>query len=104
MTVPALVTVIAEPAVPHEKIIVPVVPVVTWLTLGTRLVEPVPQFGTRIAEPAEVDPEIGVRRSRVRDRSIETMTPLRLSIVLLLQPSTSFCQYGNLRLSAATKC
>ncbi len=104
MTLPALVTVIAEPAAPQENIIVPVDPVATWLTFGTRLVGPVPQFGTRMAEPAGVDPEMGNIRSRVSDRSTETMRPLCFSIVLFFQASTSFSRFDVQLLSAATVC
>ncbi len=79
MTLLAPVTVSAAPVAPQENIITPFDPVATWVAFATRLVEPVPQFASRVGPLGCVDSEEGVVSRVVSDRSNRTIRPFSFS-------------------------
>src|SRR2546427_6502112 len=87
---PGCMTVIAEPAGPQEKMMVPDDPGETWVTFAIRVLEPVPQFGTRMEWSSCVDSPDGIMRIRINDSSKEAIRRGCIVIILLFQPRYLF--------------
>jgi len=80
---------IAELAGPQEKMMVPDDPGETWVRFAVRLLDPVPQFGTRMEWSSCVDSPEGIMRTRINDSSNEAIRRCIL-IILLFQPRYLF--------------
>ena len=94
-------TVIAEPAGPQENMMVPDDPGETRVTFAVRVLDPVPQFATRMEWSSCVDFPEGIMRTRINDRSSEairrecvviTLFHRRYLFLLMLNPPTFISQ------------
>ena len=72
--IPGCTTIIAEPAGPQENMMVPDEPGATWVMFAVRVVDPVPQFATRIWGSRCVDSNAKATGIKTSANSIDPTT------------------------------